>query len=204
MPEVFSQIGSFLGSTTGKGVVGGGAAGAGLLQNFLANRQAEKKQKFVQDLVTNPAKFSAYVSSLQKPLSKGLTTEIGRQTDAYGGERGLGSSPAIMKDVYAQALAPYEQNEQQMALHQALEGLGIYENSPTKKPVDMTSLLKMFMGGGGGSKPGPFSTVPSAVLGGAPGGQIPQETSPTADHIPEETPFDFSNLVSNGAFAGAF
>jgi hypothetical protein len=147
MSEIFSSIGSFFNSGAGSGLLKAGAAGGGFLQNWLANREAQQKQKFVENLVTNPAKWSSFVQGFDQPLTKGLTTDIARSTDAYGAERGLGSSPAIMKDVYAQALAPFIQQEQQMGQNAALSSLGIYENSPTTKPVDITSMLRLLMQG---------------------------------------------------------
>ena len=91
-------VGSDLGTDTGKGLLTLGTLGGGFLQNLMAARQANAKQKFVQDLITDPAKFNALVAKTEQPLSQGLTTDIARQADAYGAERGLGSSPAIMKD----------------------------------------------------------------------------------------------------------
>jgi hypothetical protein len=198
--DAISQIGSFLGSGAGKGLLQGGAIGGGFLQNWLANREAQKKQQFVEGLISNPAKFSAYVSQLEKPLSSGLTTDIARETDAYGAERGLGSSGPVMKDVYAQALAPYQQQSQQMALQQALQGLGLYENSPTTKPVDLTSILKMFMspqqpGGMPGATP-PVNPSVSWMGGGSP--SILNDSGAGTGGAP----FDFSSLVDAGALAG--
>jgi len=165
MPDALSQIGSFFTSGAGKAVEGGAAAGTGLIQNLLANREATKKQNFVESLITNPAKFSQYVASFEKPLTAGLTADISRQTDAYGAERGLGSSPAIMKDVLAQALAPYYLQQQQMAQQQALQGLGIYEQSPTTKPIDVSSILKaIMMGGKTPLPPGPPTADPGTSV----------------------------------------
>jgi hypothetical protein len=151
MSDVMTQLGQFFNSGAGKGLLGAGVGGAGLVQNFMANNEAQKKQKFVEQLITNPAKFSSYVKSFEQPLQSGLTADISRQTDAYGAERGLGSSPAVMKDVYAQALAPVLQQQQQSGQQAALQSLGIYENSPTTKPVDISSILKMLMMQPGGS-----------------------------------------------------
>ena len=142
MPDALSSIGSFFSSTGGKAALTGGTAVTGLLQNLFANREAARKQKFVEDLITNPTKFNAYVSGFEKPLAAGLTSDIARQTDAYGAERGLGSSPAVMKDVYAQALAPYFLQQQDSARQAALQSLGIYEQSPTTKPIDVSSIFK--------------------------------------------------------------
>jgi hypothetical protein len=200
MSEVLSQIGTFLGSTTGKGLLTAGTAGGGLIQNILANREAQQKQNFVEQLVTNPAKWNAFVASKEQPLQAGLTADIARSTDAYGAERGLGSSPAVMKDVYAQALAPYIQNEQQMAQNAALQSLGIYEGSPTTKPIDVSSILKAFMSMPG-NRPGPFNSIPPAVQGGAPGG-VPVQSSPIPDQIPGNDPFSLDSLISGGGYSG--
>ena len=142
MSEALSSIGNFLGSSMGKGVLTAGTLGGGLIQNLMAARQANAKQKFVQDLITNPAKFNAIVAQTEQPLSQGLTTDIARQADAYGAERGLGSSPAVMKDVYAQALAPAQQAEQQMAINSVLQRLGIYGQTPTMAPVNVGPILQ--------------------------------------------------------------
>lgn len=168
MSEVLQQIGSFLTSPGGKVAETGAVAGTGFLQNWLANRQAAKKQKFVEDLITNPAKMQAFVSNFEKPLAAGLTNDVSRSADAYGAERGLGSSPAVMKDVYAQALAPFIMQQKDAATSAALQSLGIYESSPTQKPMDVTSLLKMLMTGGT-APAGVTGTDPSSVP--ASGGQ---------------------------------
>src|ERR1039458_6648025 len=112
MSDMMSQIGTFLGSQGGKTAETGAAAGGGLLQNWMANREAQKKQQFVENLITNPAKFNSFVSGFEKPLTAGLTADVARSTDAYGAERGLGSSPMAMQSMYAQALAPVEQAQQ--------------------------------------------------------------------------------------------
>ena len=56
------DVGGFLGTDVGKGVMTAGTLGGGLIQNLIAARQANAKQKFVQDLITNPAKFNALVA----------------------------------------------------------------------------------------------------------------------------------------------
>ena len=200
MSEVLSTIGTFLGSGAGKGLLTAGTAGGGLIQNILANREAQKKQSFVENLITDPKKWNAFVASKEQPLQAGLTADVARSTDAYGAERGLGSSPAVMKDVYAQALAPYVQNEQQMAQNAALQSLGIYEGSPTTKPVDVSQILKAFM-----SMPPnrpAFGNLPPTVIGG---GQVPVSSAPVPNQIPPvsdpssqgASPFDYASLTEN-------
>ena len=148
MSDTLTQVGTFFGSTGGKAALGGGAAGAGLLQSFFANREAQNKQKFVEQLITNPTKFASYIQGFEQPLQAGLTADINRNASAFGAEHGLGSSPGVMQNIEAQALAPYLQQQQQTAEQAALQSLGIYENSPTTKPVDISSILKMLQMGG--------------------------------------------------------
>jgi hypothetical protein len=140
-----------------------GTAGGGLIQNWLAERQANAKQKFVQDLITNPAKFNALVAQTEKPLSQGLVADISRQTDAYGAERGLGSSPYIMKDVLAQSLAPAEMQQQQMAINSLLSRLQTYAGQPTMPGVNVTPMLQALSMWKPGSNTGPLAdmTLPS-------------------------------------------
>lgn len=169
MPDALSSIGQFLSSGMGKVVLTAGTAGTGLLQNILANREAQKKQDFIEHLITNPAAFSKFVSGFQQPLSAGLTADVSRATDAYGAERGLGSSSTVMKDLYAQALAPYVQQQQQAGTNAALQSLGIYGNTPTTRPIDISSILKAIMMGTGGQSPNvtagiDLNTVPNPGL----------------------------------------
>jgi hypothetical protein len=195
MSDVMSQIGQFLSSGTGKAVEGGAVAGTGLLQNLMANNEAQKKQRFVEQLISNPTKFNEYVAGFEKPLTAGLTADVARQTDAYGAERGLGSSPVAMQSAYAQALAPILAQQQDQASQRALQALGIYEGSPTTKPVDISSLLKALMM----SKPPTNVTAginPSAV----PTPQIPPDALGLSSPLPQPTvsgggPDDFSGGI---------
>jgi hypothetical protein len=185
MGDALTQIGSFFGSSGGKAALGGATAGTGLLQSFLANRQAEQKQDFVKNLITNPTKFASYVKSFDQPLQAGLTADIDRNASAFGAEHGLGSSPAVMQNVEAQALAPYLQQQQQTAEQAALQSLGIYSGSPTTKPVDISSILKLLMSQPAnkpnvtaGIDPNAISGLGNQTLTDVTGGGLPQ-TLPT-------------------------
>ncbi len=145
MSDVMSQIGDFLSSGAGKATLGAGVAGTGLLQNLLANNEAQKKQKFVEQLISNPAKFASYVQGFEQPLQAGLTADVNRNASAFGAEHGLGSSPGVMQDIETQALAPYLQQQQSQGENAALQALGIYSGAPTTKPIDVSSILKLLM-----------------------------------------------------------
>lgn len=146
MSDALSQIGDFLSSGAGKSVLTAGTAGTGLVQNIIANNEAQKKQKFVENLISNPAAFSKYVSQFEQPLAAGLTQDVDRSVSANLAEKGLGSSPTVMANAEAQALAPFVQQQKDAASQQALQALGIYTNSPTTKPIDISSILKALMG----------------------------------------------------------
>lgn len=206
--DALSNIGNWLGSTAGKTVMGLGTAGAGLVQNL----QAYQKQKQVQDLISNPAKFNAMVAATEKPLSQGLTTDIARQSDAYGAERGLGSSPAVMQDVFAQALAPYQYQEQQAAVNSVLQRLGLMAQNQVK-PIDVSSIFKALSMAGTTPKPYPTGTWGGGSVGGVsdPGlatvgampGYVPP--APSALNIPMTLPtstvdYNTGDFFSSGNF----
>lgn len=188
--EALSSIGTFLGSGAGKAITSIGTAGAGLVQNL----EAYRKQKQVQDLISNPAKFNAMVAATEKPLSAGLTADIARQSDAYGAERGLGSSPAIMKDVYAQALAPYQYQQQQAAVNSVLQRLGLMAGHPVQ-PIDMSSIFKALSMGG---------TKPPDVTSGIDLSTIPDPSSSTNWFTPGQlTPLPTPTVDYNTGDFGA-
>lgn len=174
MSEALSSIGTALGSTGGKAALGLGTAGAGLIQNLIAYN----KQKAIQDTLTNPAKLSAMVAKETQPLSAGLTADIARSTDAYGAERGLGSSPYIMRDVYAQALAPVEQQQQNAALQAVLSQLGMAQKG-AMQPVDITSIFKALSG-----LPSSTSTYPTGVWTGGSVGGVSDPGLATPSYMP--------------------
>lgn len=186
MSQVFSKIG---------GLVGGAGSA---ISNFLGNRQKNKYltdqinyQKFLRSLSTDPAKMSQYVSGFQKPLDQGLVSGVNNQVQAFGAERGLSTSPQIMQEIEAQALGPLQQNQQQMAINEAMTSLGIPSGTPdfagtAPASLDITAMIKKLLGGSspevvpfnapsGSTIPSiaddPLAPVPSLnVPGGDPGG----------------------------------
>jgi len=147
MSQVFSKIG---------GLVGGAGSA---ISSFLGNRQKNKYltdqinyQKFLRSLSTNPAKMSQYVSGFQKPLDQGLVSGVNNQVQAFGAERGLSTSPQIMAEIEAQALGPLQQNQQQMAINEAMASLGIPSGTPdfggtAPQPLDISAIIKNLLGG---------------------------------------------------------
>lgn len=180
MSSVFSKIG---------GLVGGAGSA---ISNFLSSRQQNKYlsdqinyQKFLRSLSTDPAKMSQYVSGFEKPLDQGLVSGVNNQVQAFGAERGLSTSPQIMAEIEAQALGPLQQNQQQMAINEAMAALGMPSGTPS------------FPNSGGGSFD--ISAIIKNLLGGNKSSTPVYPSTPTDMSITSDTSggFDLSSLLSS-------
>jgi len=158
MSDAIGKIGSSIGGAFTKSPLGFIGTGIGAVSNFLKSRQQNKYlqdqinyQKFLRSLSTDPAKMAQYISGFEKPLSKGLTSAVGNEAQAFGAERGLSTSPQIMAEIESQALAPYQMQEQQQAINAAMSSLGMPAGTPQFPSdggqTDLTSLIKMLLGG---------------------------------------------------------
>jgi hypothetical protein len=161
MSSLLSNLGK-LGGAGGASNTGGtlsdilGAAKIGStgynLYNQYENQQYENK---IRDLASNPAKLAAYAAQFEKPLTAGLTSAVGNNTQSYLASRGLSSSPQISQEVEAQAIAPYVQQEQQDAYKTALEALQLGEKSTSGSNASsnaLTSLSSLLSNLGGSNK----------------------------------------------------
>lgn len=142
--QALSGVGTFL-KNNARTVIPGAATGVGFLSNWLAARRQHARDKFVQNLVQNPAEMQKYVSGFSKPLAAGLKENVGNQVQAFLGERGLSGSPSISADVESQALAPYQQQQQQMAINEALSTLGMMPQGG--RTADLSGTLSLLMKG---------------------------------------------------------
>lgn len=203
MSSVFSSIGNFMG---GKG---GGLIGTGVsaLSNFLGNRQRNKYlqdqinyQKYLRSLSQDPAKMSAYVSGFEKPLDTGLVKGTENMVQAAGAERGLSTSPQIMDEIMAQALGPLKQNQQQMAISEAMQSLGLPSGTPEfgqQQPFDISAIIKQLLGGKPATAPVVIGNNPNAINLPDTGPDVPVPDL----NVPGGGEFDLSSLMSS--FAGA-
>lgn len=121
MPEAIGSIAPILGI---------GTAGAGLFGNVMnaitrgkAIGSLESSEKKFANLT--PEQLSSLVSRATAPLSAGLTQSVGNQVQADVASRGLAESPGVFAATESQALAPYEMQQQQMALQLVLKQLGL-------------------------------------------------------------------------------
>jgi len=93
-----------------------------------------QQQNKVRGILDNPAKFQNYAAGYTRPLSAGLTQGVANATQGYAAERGLAESPALEQTLYAQAIAPYIQQNQQMGQQEALQSLGLMANGAGTVP----------------------------------------------------------------------
>jgi len=174
-----------------------GLMGGGFLANFLQNQQRNK----IINAMTNPNQLAARVAAAEQPLSTGLTQGVGNQVQAFLAERGLGQSPTVAAEVETQALAPYKLAQQQAAIQEVLQAMGIASGSLPKGGIDLSSLIKamliMNQQKRGGAQPATSATsaAPASSAGWSPGtypGGFPT-TGPEAES--SSLPFDPSSLI---------
>jgi hypothetical protein len=93
-----------------------------------AQKAALQRQKELDQLIKNPALLAQKVQSMTQPLNQGLVQGVENQAQGGLAERGLGTSPQIANEVFAQALGPYQHQNQMEALRSVLQMYGIDES----------------------------------------------------------------------------
>jgi hypothetical protein len=127
MPQILSQVGGAVGGSGGGSTGGlGSLLGLGSTAYNLYNQyQQQQYQNKLRDLAQNPAKFMQFAQGFEQPLSAGLLQGVNNQTQAYLGSRGLSESPQISQAIENQAIAPYIQQQQNQAVQDAYNALGL-------------------------------------------------------------------------------
>lgn len=196
--EALGSIGSFFGSPAGQGIgklASLGTTGLGLYSNISAENQRGDELNYLknsQNALTNltPAQLSAKVSQAQQPLNSALVQGISNQVSGNLASQGLSEAPGIQASTLAQALAPYQQQNQQAALQLVMQQLGLpieyaqalLRNSPGQSNLSPI-LSTLFKGNAGTPATGQgFQT------------SFPPDDSQTA---PQDTPFDIGNLFNS-------
>jgi hypothetical protein len=72
----------------------------------------------------NPAALSSLINRTTRQLSPQLIHSVTRATTPGIAERGLATSGGMSEQIIAEALAPYQLQEQQMAQNQVFQGMG--------------------------------------------------------------------------------
>jgi hypothetical protein len=73
----------------------------------------------------NPAALASLINRTTRQLSPQLINSVTRATTPGIAERGLATSPGMSQQIIAEALAPYQLQEQQMAQTDVFQGMQI-------------------------------------------------------------------------------
>ncbi len=86
----------------------------GILKAIATSVEAYQRYQQQQDL-QDPNWVANQIRKLQQPLSANLKNAVGNQVQAQAQEAGLSGAPGLFQTALAQALAPYQFQEQQNA-----------------------------------------------------------------------------------------
>lgn len=159
-----------------------GTAGAGLVGNIMSSvQQGKVASEAEHNAHLSPNQLATMVSSATQPLDRSLVNAVNNQVQGDMAQRGLAEAPGIFAATEGQALAPFEQANQDRALQLILAKLGLPAStlmalrSGGGGMANLSPLLQMIMKqfpGGSGTSPGatpPFfpttSSGPSPVEG---------------------------------------
>jgi hypothetical protein len=120
--------------------------------NMYNQYQNQQYQNQLRSYAQDPAKMNAYAQQFTQPLTAGLTTGVANQAQSDLATRGLTDSPEISQQVYAQAIAPYIQQNQQQGYQNALQALQIgggAVNPNLQSANSIAALAKLFAGPNG-------------------------------------------------------
>jgi hypothetical protein len=158
-----------------------GTAGSGLVGNIMNSvqqgnvaSQAEKNAKLT------PAQLGSQVASATQPLDRNLTNAINNQVQGDMASRGLAEAPGIFAATEGQALAPFQQAEQDRALQLILAKLGL--------PASTLAALRS--GGGGMANLSPLLQMIMKQFPGASsnGASMPSQANLLSLFNPNPTP----------------
>lgn len=167
MSDLLASVGNFFGSSAGKGlgeIAGLGATGAGLVGNLAADRQRAAAAKAAQaNMNLTPQQLSAMVSGAEHPLDKALVQAVSGNVNANLAEQGLSEAPGIQATVLSQALAPFEQQNQNAALQLVMRKLGLPAEFAATIPqnAQLAPLLALLMKGFGTPNAAPKPVGPT-------------------------------------------
>jgi hypothetical protein len=203
MTALFSSILGGLGKFGGQmGTAMGDLKGPLAILDMITKMQQEGKTKAALDrqiyYMKHPEVLANLTKQYERPLSTGLTTGVGNIVQAQMAERGLNMAPGIYGEVLSQALAPYQQKEQELALGMALKQMGLpgdvlQGQSAFPQAQGLAGLLSSL------SPEAKVGTWSGGSVGGVrdPGLDTPQYMPPT--YSGEAPPFDPTQIGTYGA-----
>lgn len=161
-------------------ILGVGTAGAGLVGNIMGSvQQGELASQAEHNAHLTPNQLATMVSQATQPLDRNLTNAVNNQVQGDMASRGLAEAPGIFAATEGQALAPFEQANQDRALQLILAKLGLPASTlatlrsggggmANLSPL-LQMIMKQFPGGSGGGATPPFiastQSGPSPVEG---------------------------------------
>jgi hypothetical protein len=172
--DALQSIGNFFSSPGGKGLeslASIGATGAGLAGNLATEHARNQELNYLkqqQGALADPTKLASEVAAATQPLNRSLVQSVGNQVSGTLAEQGLAEAPGIQATVLSQALAPYEQQNQQTALSLVLQRLGLplsYAQTLLSGLPPNTNLAPLMALLG---RPGTTPTGPQPILNYAP------------------------------------
>jgi hypothetical protein len=125
-------------------LITGASAGAGTLGNILTDEKRNAYTNFVMNLLKNPQQLAAAISKIQQPLNQGLTQAVGNQVQGSLAERGLAQAPGTFAASLSQGLAPFYQQNQQVAENALLSSLGLPAGA-FGQPQNTSGSMQMFL-----------------------------------------------------------
>ena len=171
------------------GVASLGSTGYNLYNQY----QNQQYQNLLRSYAQNPQKMNQYAAQFTQPLTAGLTTGVENAAQAKLAQSGLSDSPQIAQQVYAQALAPSIQQNQNQGYQNALQALGLGGGAQPSNTG--TALAKAFsqLGGVSGDLSGLGKLQRMLQLANS--GATPQQTPVDAGTSPiAETPMEYMPL----------
>lgn len=175
------------------GLITGGIGATGNIINGVETGQQVNKLKQQENLT--PQQLSSKVTSAEQPLSQSLLNAVGNQVQADVASRGLAESPGVFATTEAQALAPYQQQQQQVALQLILTQMGIPAETIAALTKSGSANISQIMSLLSGTK---FPGTNPATAGGVPTGppsqvgdilyQLQQAQTPSSPGITAYTP----------------
>jgi hypothetical protein len=189
--EAFSSIIGAVGKGLGTGAGGIGAIAPlfGMINQF---SQAQKEKALMDRQIyysKHPEAIANLAKSFERPLDKSLTSGVENVVNASLGEQGLSQAPGIQSQVLSQALAPYQQQNQQMAIQEAFKAIGLPAEAlgalqSTMRPDMLALMLKGILPGSQtGSKGTPGFQIPNTDPSGGGWGVPPSDTGVTFPSI---------------------
>jgi len=173
----------------------------GMINQF---NQAQKEKGIVDRSIyysKHPEAISNMVTAATKPLDAGLTKGVENIVNASLGQQGLSQAPGIQSQVLAQALAPYQQNNQRLALEEVLNAIGMPRQAlaalqSSMRPDQLSLMLKQILPQGGGAWGGGMvGNTPDNALSGI--SYIPQPDEGSIGP-PLAPPYDPSTILAGG------